>query len=100
MARKAWTFVTNHAGVLALIAQHGQIIARDIADTLGMTERPVRKIISDLVAAGYIERIRVGTVNYYKVNKDLPLRLAGTRNTAVGDLLNVLKFRSQEEQST
>ena len=100
MAPKAWTFITSHGGVLALMAQHGQITAKDIADTLGMTERPVRKVISDLAAAGYIERTRVGTVNYYKVNKGLPLRLAGARDTSVGELLNVLKFRSPEERST
>jgi predicted ArsR family transcriptional regulator len=42
-----WTFITNHGAVLALIAQHGRITAKEIAETLQLTERPVRRIIAD-----------------------------------------------------
>jgi predicted ArsR family transcriptional regulator len=40
-----WTFITNHVAILALIDQHGQITAREIAEALGMTERPVRRVM-------------------------------------------------------
>ena len=59
-----------------------------------------RKIISDLVAAGYVERTRVGTVHYYKVNAELPLQLRGGGDTDVGELLRILKFPGPVERST
>ena len=43
-----WHFITNHGTVLLLIAQRHQITAREIAATLGMTERPIRRIITEL----------------------------------------------------
>ena len=88
-----WTFITNHGAVLALIAQHGQITAREIAEVLGMTERPVRRIIAELEAAGYLCKQKVGRVNQYRVNLDLPLRRPEARATVVGELLRVLKLR-------
>jgi DNA-binding transcriptional ArsR family regulator len=87
-----WTFITNHGAVLALIAQHGQITAREIAAALGLTERPVRRIIAELEAAGYLCKQRVGRVNQYRVNLDVPLRRPEARATAVGELLQVLKL--------
>jgi DNA-binding Lrp family transcriptional regulator len=87
-----WTFITNHGAVLALISQNSQITAREIAETLGMTERPVRRIIAELEAAGYLYKQRVGRVNRYRVNLDLPLRRPEARATMVGELLRVLNL--------
>ena len=41
---------------MLLIAQRRQITAREIAEVLGLTERPVRRIIAELEAAGYFRR--------------------------------------------
>ena len=60
-----WHFITNHGAALALIMQRGQITAREIAVTLGLTERPVRRIIAELEAAGYLHKKRVGRVSHY-----------------------------------
>ena len=68
-----WSFITNHGAVLLLIAQRRQITAREIAARLGITERPVRRIIADLAAAGYLRKQRLGRVNEYEVSLDLPL---------------------------
>lgn len=92
-----WTFVTSHGAVLAVIAQHGQITARDIAARLGMTERPVRRIIADLETAGYLQKSRTGRVNHYEVNRNLPLRRLGLGDTKVGALLQVLKLSGDPE---
>ena len=51
-----WHFITNHGAVLVLIAQWRQITAREIAEELGLTERPVRRIIAELEAAGYLQK--------------------------------------------
>jgi predicted ArsR family transcriptional regulator len=92
-----WTFITNHGAVLALIAQHGQITAREIAATLGMTERPVRRIIAELEDAGYLCKQRVGRANRYQVNLDVPLRRSEARATMVGELLQVLNLSRSRE---
>jgi DNA-binding Lrp family transcriptional regulator len=84
-----WRFVTNHGAVLVLIAQRRQITAREIAEVLGLTERPVRRIIAELEAAGYLHKQRVGRVNHYAVTLDLPLRQPVHREVAVGDLLQL-----------
>jgi len=94
-----WTFVTNYGSVLALIAQHGEITAREIASQLGITERSVHRIITDLEAEGYVRKRRVGRVNRYTVNHDLPLRRSDQRDTAVGELLKVLVSTGTGDES-
>lgn len=98
MPAREWTFITNHGAVLALIAQHGQITAREIASILDLTERPVRRIIADLDEAGYIDKTRVGRVNHYRVNAELPLRLAAGQDIAIGGLLEVLQFQGPTQR--
>ena len=93
-----WTFVTSHAAVLAVIAQHSQITAREIAERLAMTERPIRRIIADLEAAGYLQKSRTGRVNQYQVCRDLPLRRLGVHETEVGALLRALKLSRPRAQ--
>ena len=90
-----WNFVTNHGALLSLVATHPQITARDLASQLGITERSVLRIISDLEAEGYLERTRDGRLNYYAVNHDLPMRHPALRETAVGDLLGALRFSAK-----
>ena len=91
----AWSFITNHGAVLLLIAQQRQITAREIAATLGLTERPVRRIIAELEAAGYLHKQRVGRVNEYEVSLDLPLPQPVSREVAVGDLLRLFQLSTR-----
>jgi predicted ArsR family transcriptional regulator len=90
-----WTFITNHGAVLALIGQHDQITAREIAKELDITERSVMRIIKDLESEGYIGRERSGRVNIYRVNSNVPLRRRDKRDVMIGDLLAVLDNRSR-----
>ncbi len=85
----AWTFVTNHTAVMVLIAERGQISGGEVAQALGITERSVRRIIEDLVKAGYVLKRRVGRSNHYVVNSEMPLRRADWRHVAVRDLLKL-----------
>lgn len=96
VAMTTWTFITNHSAVLALIAEHGEITGREIASRLGITERSVHRIISDLEAEGYIVKRRVGRSNHYTVRRDRPLHRADQRDAVVGDLLKVLMPESGE----
>lgn len=90
-----WAFLTNHALVLSYIAHHPRITARDLASSIGITERTIRKIIADLLAAGYITKKREGRGNRYRVNSDLSLRHPSHRDGAVGDLLESLGWKGR-----
>ena len=93
-----WTFVTNHAVVLSFLFQHDSITARDLATQVGITERAVRKIISDLENGGYIVKAREGRRVNYSVKKHLPLRHQTQRDKSVGDLLRLLGFRKKAQR--
>lgn len=73
-AATSWTFLSNHAHVLLLLAQDPEIRLRDVADQVGITERAVQRIVADLEEAKYIEREKQGRRNRYLVHPDLPLR--------------------------
>jgi DNA-binding Lrp family transcriptional regulator len=87
----AWRFVTNHAHVLECIATNPRARLRDIAATVGITERTVAQIVKDLEQAGYLSRTRVGRNNRYEVHGDLPLRHPQHRHHTVGELIRFLE---------
>lgn len=85
-----WTFVTNHALVLATIAKNPDKTAREIGDDVGVTERTAHKIILDLEKDGYITKTRVGIRNIYRIHPEIPIKAAGS---AVGALLELLGWK-------
>jgi len=85
-----WKFVTNHTLVLCLIARQPRITTREIALTLGITEKTTHNIINDLEAEGYINKTREGRRIRYGINTKLPLRHEMHEDKAVGDLLEML----------
>jgi DNA-binding Lrp family transcriptional regulator len=88
-----YQFLTNHAQVLLCVAHDPGIRLRDIAQTVGVTERSAHRIVSQLAEDGYVVRERIGRRNVYKVKPELPLRHPLTQETEqrrIGDLLEVL----------
>ena len=85
-----WSFLTNHARAILLIAAQPDVRLRDIADALGMTERTAYVIVADLTAAGYVVKERDGRRNRYHVQDHLPLRDATSRAGTLGELLDLL----------
>jgi predicted ArsR family transcriptional regulator len=69
-----WTFLTNHAHVLLCVSNDPDIRLREIAESVGITERAAHRILSELVEEGYVERERQGRRNTYRVRLDRPLR--------------------------
>jgi hypothetical protein len=69
-----WTFFTNHAHVLLCIAQDPAARMRDISERVGITERAVQRIVAELEADGYLQKVRDGRRNRYAVELRLPLR--------------------------
>jgi len=62
---RRWSFVTNHARVLACVAAEPNARLRDIAAAVGITERTAVQIVNDLERAGYLTKIRDGRRNQY-----------------------------------
>jgi DNA-binding MarR family transcriptional regulator len=87
---KHWRFVTNHTQVLLSIAEDRDVRIRDIAETVGITERAAQRIVADLIEAGYVSRERVGRRNHYRVNPELKMRHPSQRDLEVGGLLELL----------
>jgi DNA-binding MarR family transcriptional regulator len=58
-----WTFLTNHARVLLCIAHDPGVRLRDIAASLGITERSAYGIVTDLAEAGYVVKQKNGRRN-------------------------------------
>ena len=85
--RRSWSFLSNHTHVMVCLGQNPDSRLRDVAERVGITERATQRIISELVEAGFVTRIRDGRRNRYRLHTDAPLRRRlGTRPT-VGQLL-------------
>jgi MarR family len=85
-----WTFLTNHARVLLCIAHDPGVRLRDIAASLGITERSAYGIVTDLAEAGYVVKQKDGRRNRYQIQTHLPLPEPTTRDPAVGEVLALL----------
>jgi DNA-binding MarR family transcriptional regulator len=84
---RGWTFLTNHAHVLLAIAREPTARLRDIAASVGITERAAQGIVADLEADGYLRRERVGRRNEYTVNPAGRFRHPAEADHRIGDLL-------------
>ena len=89
-----WTFLSNHAHVLVCLAVDPDARLRDVALSVGITERAVQKIVSDLEEAGVIVRERSGRRNFYRLDLDVPLRHALESHKTVGTLLSLVLDRA------
>jgi DNA-binding MarR family transcriptional regulator len=93
----SWHFLTNHAQVLLCIENDPDARMRDIAETVGVTERAAQRITNDLVEAGYLTRERIGRRNRYRINRKARMRHPAQREHPIGELLGLLS--SDEETS-
>jgi hypothetical protein len=85
-----WTFLTNHARVLLCIAADPGVRLRDIAASLGITERSAYAIVTDLAEAGYVVKQKNGRRNRYQIQAHLPLPEPSSQERTVGDVLALL----------
>lgn len=85
-----WTFLTNHAHVLALLEREPDIVLREVALQVGITERAVQRIVQDLEEAQVIERERIGRRNRYRVHHDRALRHPIESHRTIGQLLRLV----------
>lgn len=85
-----WTFLTNHAHVLAVLHSDPQLVLRQVAIKVGITERAVQRIIQDLEEGGFIQREKVGRQNRYQVLTNQSLRHPIESHRKIGDLLKLI----------
>ena len=85
-----WTFFTNHAHVLIVLAQSPNLTTREIGELVGITERAVQKIIADLEQEGYLSKNRVGRNNEYRLSLNRPLRHPIERHRRIGDIVGLI----------
>lgn len=87
---RRWSFVTNHARVLAHVAAEPNARLRDIAAATGITERTAAHIMRDLEQAGYLSKIRDGRRNQYSLEAEQKLRDPRLKGLAAGQLIALL----------
>jgi DNA-binding transcriptional ArsR family regulator len=85
-----WSFLTNHARALLLIAHDPDVRLRDLAAALDVTERTAYVIVVDLTEAGYVVKQKEGRRNRYHIQEHLPLRDSISRERPIGEVLDLL----------
>ena len=85
-----WTFLTNHTHVLAMLHSDPELVLRQVAVAVGITERAVQRIVQDLEEGGFIRRERIGRQNRYEVLTNEPLRHPIESHRKIGDLLKLI----------
>jgi len=95
-----WTFLTNHSHVLILLYANPDLVVREVAARVGITERAVQLIIRDLELGGFIERERVGRRNRYEIKTENRLRHAIESHCSIEDLLTLIARHPRAEENS
>jgi DNA-binding MarR family transcriptional regulator len=85
-----WTFLTNHAHALVVLAREPDCLLKDLAAAIGITERAAQRILKELRDGGYLKVERIGRRNHYRVIDRHPLRHPVEAQTTVRQLLQLL----------
>jgi hypothetical protein len=85
-----WSLITNHGQVLAYVYAEPDARLRDIAESVGITERRAAQIVNDLEQAGYLAKTRIGRRNRYQVDGETTVRLPRLPAMTIGQLLALL----------
>src|SRR5713226_3008796 len=94
----SWSFLTNHGRVLLCIAHDPGMRLRDIAASVGITERSAYGIVTDLTTAGYAVKQKDGRRNRYQIQAHLPLPEPASQEPAIGEVLAVLIGHGARQQ--
>ena len=84
-----WTFLSNHGHVLIHLTRFPDSLVREIAESVGITERSAQAILADLQEAGYIRVVKNGRRNSYKVNANRKFRHPSEATKSISSLLNI-----------
>jgi predicted transcriptional regulator len=87
---EGWTFLSNHGHVLVCLSLDPDARLRDVAERVGITDRAVQQIVSDLEAAAYLSKTKTGRRNRYRVRRTGRFRHPLERQVTVGDFLDLV----------
>ena len=87
---EGWSFLSKHGRVLLCIAHDPGARLRDIAASVGITERSAYGIVTDLAAAGYAIKQKHGRRNRYQIQARLPPHELTSQQLAIGEVLALL----------
>ncbi|WP_315853685.1 helix-turn-helix transcriptional regulator [Rubripirellula tenax] len=96
-ASHRWTFLTNHAHVLVVLHADPEMVLREVAARVRITERAVQRIVQDLEEEGFIRREKVGRQNRYEVLVDKSLRHPIESHRQIGELLDLIGKNHADE---
>ena len=96
----SWSFLTSPARVLLCIAHDPGVRPRDIAASVGITERSAHGIVTDLTAAGYVVKQKTGRRNRCQIQARMPLPEPTGPEPAIGEVLAFLAGASAGRQLT
>ena len=86
---REWTFLSNHGHVLVHLSRYPDSRVRDIADTVGITERSAQAILANLEESGYVNISKVGRRNSYSINPRLKFRHPAEVGKPISALLKI-----------
>ena len=92
-AGATWTFMSNHTHVLLCLHEDPELTLREVATTVGITERSVQRILSDLEESGYVQREKVGLRNRYRFKLTAPLRHPLEAHCRIGDIIDLIESK-------
>jgi hypothetical protein len=95
-----WTLFSNHGHVLVCLARDSEARLRDVAASVGITERAVQKIVRDLQDGGMVSVTKNGRRNSYRIHKKQTLRHDLEANCTLGNLVKLVNKRPIGHQST
>lgn len=95
-----WTLFSNHGHVLVCLARDSEARLRDVAASVGITERAVQKIVRDLQDGGMVSVTKNGRRNSYRIHKKQTLRHDLEANCTLGNLIKLVNKLPTGYQST
>jgi DNA-binding IclR family transcriptional regulator len=81
------TCLSNQLSLLMLLAVRSEVTTRELALSLGITERAVHRILRELAGSGYITIGKRGYRNQYTVHPDMSVGHPAFPTLSLGDLL-------------
>ena len=94
-----WKFLTNHAQVLACIAHDPGVLLREISERVGITERAVHRIVTELAEVATSRESATDVATITRSNPAFRCPTAG-RVQRISDLLTILIGTTDEFPNT
>src|SRR5687767_15987496 len=89
------TCLSNQLSLLMLLAVRGEVTTRELALSLGITERAVHRILRDLAGSGFITIGKRGYRNQYTLHPEKSVGHPAFPTLTLGELLAPVFARSE-----